>query len=69
MYEISSSFFFLHYAFIVIIVIVITVNFVSHDLVIIMGKNGYVHIIFEIRPLNSNSPALRGHLVCVCSYF
>ena len=65
MYEIPFLFsFFLHYVF-----IIITVNLVSHELVILMGKNGYVHIIFEIKPLNSNSPALRGHLVCVCSYF
>ena len=66
MYEIPSYFFFLHYVFIVIIAIVITVNLVSHELVILMGKNGYVHIIFEIRPLNSSSPALKGRLVCVC---
>ena len=59
----------LHYAFIVIIVIVITLNLVFHEFVILMGENGYVHIMFEIRSLNSNSSALRGHLVCVCSYF
>ena len=63
MYEIPSYFFFLHYVFIVIIAIVITVNLVSHELVILMGKNGYVHIMFEIRPLNSTLPALRGRLV------
>ena len=44
---------FLHYVFIVIIII-INVNLVSHRLVILMGKNDYVHAIFEIRPLNSN---------------
>ena len=59
-------FYFLHYLLIVITAIVITMNLVSHELVILMGKNGYVHIIFEIRPLNSTSPALRGRLVCVC---
>ena len=60
-------FFFLHYVFIVIIIIIISVNLVSHELVILMGKNGYVHITFEIKPLNSNSSALKGQLVCVCS--
>ena len=65
MHEIPQ-FFFLHYVFIVIIIIIISVNLVSHELVILMGKNGYVHTISEIRPLNSNSLALRGHLVCVC---
>ena len=59
MHEIPS---FLHYVFIVIIII-ISVNLVSHGLIILMGKNDYVHPIFEIRPLNSNSSALRGHLV------
>ena len=44
---------FLHYVFIVIIII-ISVNLVSHSLVILMGKNDYVHAIFEIKPLNSN---------------
>ena len=72
MYEIPIFFFFffffLHYVFIVIIVIVISVNLVSHELVILMGKNGYVHTIFEIRPLNSNSSILRGHLVRICSH-
>ena len=63
MYEVP----FLHYVFIVIIII-ISVNLVSHELVILMGKNSYVHTIFEIIPLNSNSPALRGHLVCICSH-
>ena len=64
MHEIPS---FLHYVFIVIIIIIIiSVNLVSHELVILMGKNGCVHTIFEIRPLNSNSPALRGHLFCIC---
>ena len=57
MYEVP----FLHYMFIVISII-ISVNLVSHELVILMGKNGYVHTIFEIKPLNSNSPALRGTL-------
>ena len=58
----------LHYVFIVIIIIIIiiSVNLVFHELVILMGKNGYVHITYEIRLLNSNSLALRGHLVCVC---
>ena len=68
MYEVP---FFLHYVFIVIIIIIIiiiSVNLVSHELVILMGKNGCVHTIFEIRPLNSNSSSLRGHLVCVCSH-
>ena len=51
---------------IIIIIIIISVNLVSHELVILMGKNGYVHTISKIRPLNSNSPALRGHLVYVC---
>ena len=69
MYEIPSYFFFLHYVFIVIIAIVITVNLVSHELVILIGKNGYVCIIFEIKTLNSNSPALRGRLVCAYPYF
>ena len=64
MHEIPS---FLHYVFIFIIII-INVNLVSHELVILMGKNGYVHTIFEIRPLNSNSSALRGHLVRICSH-
>ena len=45
---------FLHYVFIVIIII-ISMNLTSHGLVIPMGKNDYVHAIFEIRPLNSNS--------------
>ena len=44
MHEIPS---FLHYVFIVIIII-ISVNLVSHGLVILMGKNDYVHAIFEI---------------------
>ena len=46
MYEIPffpPFFFFLHYVFIVIITIVITVNLVSRELVILMGKNGFVH--------------------------
>ena len=64
MHEIPS---FLHYVFIVIIII-INVNLMSHGLVILMGKNGYVHAIFEIRPLNSNSSALKGHLVHICSH-
>ena len=64
MHEIPS---FLHYVFIVIIII-INVNLMSHGLVILMGKNGYVHAIFEIRPLNSNSSALKGHLVRICSH-
>ena len=55
--------------FIVITAIVIIVNLVSHELVILMGKNGYVRIIFEIKILNSNLPALRGRLVCVYPYF
>ena len=62
-------FFTLHYVFIVITAIVIVVNLVSHELVILMGKNGYVRIIFEIKTLNSNSPALRGRLVCVYPHF
>ena len=45
---------FLHYVFIVIIII-ISVNIMYHGLVILMGKNDYVHAIFEIRPLNSKS--------------
>ena len=73
MYEIPfflfSSPLFLHYVFIVITAIVIIVNLVSHELVILMGKNGYVRIIFEIKTLNSNSPALRGRLVCVYPHF
>ena len=36
---------------IVITVIIITVNLVPHELVILMGKNGYVRIIFEIKIL------------------
>ena len=55
---------FLHYVFIVIIII-ISVNLASHGLVIPMGKNDYVHAIFEIRPLNSNFEILSiylGHL-------
>ena len=64
MHEIPS---FLHYVFVVIIII-INVNLVSNGLVVLMGKNGYVHVVFEIRPLNSNSLALRGHLVRVCSH-
>ena len=64
MHEIPS---FLHYVFIVIIII-ISVNLVSHGLIIQMGKNDYVHAIFEIRPLNSNSSALKGHLVHICSH-
>ena len=51
MHEIPS---FLHYVFIVIIII-ISVNLASHGLVIPMGKSDYIHAIFEIRPLNSNS--------------
>ena len=58
MHEIPS---FLHYVFIVIIII-ISVNLVSHRLVILMGKNDYVHAIFEIRPLNSNSEVLSVYL-------
>ena len=64
MHEIPS---FLHYV-LIFIIIIINVNLVSHELVILMGKNGYVHTIFEIRPLNSNSSALRGHLVRICSH-
>ena len=47
MYEIPfflfSSPLFLHYVFIVITTIVITVNLVSRELVILMGKNGFVY--------------------------
>ena len=47
MYEIPfflfSSSLCLHYVFIVITAIVITVNLVSRELVILMGKNGFVH--------------------------
>ena len=39
-------------AIIAIIAIVITVNLVSHELVILMDKNGYVHIVLEIKTLN-----------------
>ena len=64
------KFLFLRFVFIVIIIIIIiiiiSVNLMSHELVILMGKNGYVYTISEIRPLNSNSPALRGHLFCIC---
>ena len=45
---------FLHYVFIVIIII-ISVNLMSHGLVILMGKNDYIHAMLVIRPLNSNS--------------
>ena len=62
------KFHFLRYVFIVVIIIIISVNLVSHELVILMGKNSYVHTISEIRPLNSNSTALRGHLVYVYSH-
>ena len=50
MHEIPS---FLHYVFIVIIII-ISVNLMSHGLVILMGKNDYIHAMLVIRPLNSN---------------
>ena len=43
-------FIFLHYVFIVITAIVITVSLVSYESVTLMGKNGYVHIILEIKP-------------------
>ena len=36
-------FFFLRYVFIVITTIVITVNLVSRELVILIGKNGFVY--------------------------
>ena len=73
MYEIpfflfSSSFIFIFY-FLHYVLIVITMNLVSHELVILMGKNGYVYIIFEIKSLNSNSPTLRGCLVCTYPNF
>ena len=46
MHEIPS---FLHYVFIVIIII-ISVNLMSHGLVIPMGKNDYIHAMLVIRP-------------------
>ena len=42
-------FFFLHYVFIVI-VIVISMDLMSHGLVIPMGKNDYIRAIFVIKP-------------------
>ena len=69
MYEIPFFLFLLNYAFIVITAIVITTNFVSCELVILTGMNGCVHNIFEIKPLNSNSPVSRGCLVCVHPFF
>ena len=69
MYEIPFFIFILNYAFIVITAVVITVNLVSCELVILTGMNGRVHNTFEIKSLNSNSPASRGRLVCVYPYF
>ena len=66
MHEIPS---FLHYVFIVITTIVIIVSLVSYESVTLMGKNGYVHIILEIKPLNSNSSVLRGRLARLYPYF
>ena len=42
-------FFFLHYIFIVI-VIVISMDPMSHELVIPMGKNDYMHAMLVIKP-------------------
>ena len=42
-------FFFLHYIFIVI-VIVISMDPMSHELVIQMGKNDYMHAMLVIKP-------------------
>ena len=42
-------YFFLHYVFIVI-VIIISMNLMSHGLVIPMGKNDYIHAMLVIRP-------------------
>lgn len=55
--------------FIVVIAIVIAVNLVSYELIIPMSKNGYVHNIFEIKTLSSNSSALKERLICVYPYF
>ena len=69
MYEIPFFLFLLNYEFVVIITIVITTNLMSRELVILMGVNGCVHNTFEIKPLNFNSLALRGGLICVYPYF
>ena len=52
----------------IVIIIIIIVYLMSHELVILRGKNGYIHTIFEIRPLNSNLSALKGHLVRICKH-
>ena len=69
MYEIPFSLFLLNYAFIAITDITITANLVACELVILTGTNGCAHIILEIKSLNSNLSASRGHLVCVYPYF
>ena len=60
---------FFYYVFIVVIAIVIAVNLVSHELIIPMSKNGYVHNIFEIKLPSSNSPVLKGRLIFIYPYF
>ena len=69
MYEIPFFLFLLNYAFIITTAIAITANLVPCELVILMGMNGYVHNIFEIKPLNLNLPASWGRLVCVYPCF
>ena len=63
MHEIPS---FLHYVFIVIIII-ISVNLMSHGLVILMGKNDYIHAMLVIRPLNPNSEVPSVYLGYICN--
>ena len=47
-------FFFLHYVLIVF-VIIISMDLMSYGLVILMGKNDYIHAMLVIRPWNPNS--------------
>ena len=60
-----SSFTLLNDVFIAFTDITITANLVAYELVILTGMNGYAHNIFEIKPLNSNSSASWGCLVCI----
>ena len=69
MYEIPFFIFLLNYALSAITTIVITANLVSCELVILTGMNGCIHNIFEIKPLNSNSSASKGRLICIYPCF
>lgn len=69
MYEIPFFPFLLNYAFVAITDITIAANLMVCELVILTCMNGCAYDIFEIKSLNSNLLAPRGHLVCVYKYF